>query len=69
MHHREGVTQGDPLAMIMYGISILPLIKNIKQEIADVTHTWYADDSRALGKFARLNTFANTPRPGTGLSP
>ena len=28
---RQGVTQGDPLAMIVYGIIILPLIKNLKR--------------------------------------
>ena len=34
---REGVTQGDNLAMIAYGIRILPLIKNTKRAIPDVT--------------------------------
>ena len=37
MHSKEGVTQGDHLAMIAYRIVILPLIKNIKREIPDVT--------------------------------
>ena len=51
------MTQGDPLAMIAYGIGILPLINNLKREIPDVTQTWYADESGALGTFARLETY------------
>ena len=42
--------QGVPLTMIAYGIGILPLIKNIKQEIPDVTQPWYANYAGALGK-------------------
>ena len=49
--------QGDPLAMITYGISILPLIKNLKRAIPDVTQPWYADDAGALGKFVIIETY------------
>ena len=54
LHSREGMTQGDRLTMIVYRIGILPLIKNLKREIPDVTQTWYADDARDLGTFTRL---------------
>ena len=57
LHSNEGVTQGEPLAMTTYGIGILPLIKNLRQEIHDVTYTWYADDAKDLGTFARLETY------------
>ena len=43
--------------MIAYGIGILPLIKNMKRAIPDVTQPWYADYARALGMFARLKTY------------
>ena len=57
IHSREGATQGDPIAMIAYGIGIIPPIKMIKREIPDVTQPWYADDNGALGTFTRLETY------------
>ena len=46
--------------MIAYRIGILPLIKNLKQEILDVTHPWYAGIARALGMFAILETYLDS---------
>ena len=51
------MTQGDPLTIITYGIGILSLINNLKQEIPDVTQPWYADDAGDLGAFTRLETY------------
>ena len=48
LHSKEGIA---------YGMGILPLIKNIKRAIPDVTQPWYADDSGDLGTFARLETY------------
>ena len=50
------MTQGGTLATIAYGIIILPLIKNLKQEIPDATQPWYADDAVALDMFAKIET-------------
>ena len=53
--------------MIAYGIRILPLTKNLKQAIPDVTHSWYADNARALGMSSRLETyFDSLTRQGLG---
>ena len=57
IHSREGVTQGDSPAMIAYGIRIIPLIKNMKREIPDVTQPWYSDYAIVLGTFVRLETY------------
>ena len=57
LHSREDVMQGDSLAIIAYRIGILPLIKNIKKEIPDVTHPWYAENAGALGTFAILENY------------
>ena len=59
LYIREGVTKGYPLVMITYGISILPLIKNLKQEIPKVTQPRYVDDAGALGTFVKLHTYFN----------
>ena len=44
----EGTTQGDPLAMLFYGVSLMPLIESLKDR-DKYLQTWYADDSGALG--------------------
>ena len=59
LHSRKGVRKGYPLAMIAYRIGILPLIKNLKREITDVTEPWYTYDSGALGTLAILETYFN----------
>ena len=43
---QEGNTQGDPWAMAIYAVGILPLIHRVK---ADVKQVWYADDATAAG--------------------
>ena len=66
------MTQVVPLAMIVYGIGILPLIKNLKQAISDVTQPWYADNTGALGTLAILETyfdFLTRQVPGHGYHP
>ena len=47
LHSKEGVTQGDLLAMIAYGIGVLPLIWELREAHPRVTQPWYADDAGA----------------------
>ena len=51
MHSKEGVTQGDPLVMIAYGIGVLPLIRVLQVDHPQVYQPWYADDAGAWGRF------------------
>ena len=44
-------TQGDPLAMIAYGIGVLPLICDLRRDHPRVMQMWYADNAGAGGKF------------------
>ena len=54
LHSKDGVTQGDPLAMIAYGIGILPLIRYLRRYHPCVTQAWYADDAGAGGGFGDI---------------
>ena len=49
LHIKESVTQGDPLAMITYGIGVLPLIRKLWEAHTRVTQPWYADDTGTGG--------------------
>ena len=48
------------MAIIAYGIYIITLIKNLKWELPDITHPWYANNAVALGMFARIETYFNS---------
>ena len=43
----EGTTQGDPLAMPMYALGVVPLINSLSDDL--VNQVWYADDASACG--------------------
>ena len=48
---QEGTTQGDPLAMPMYALATILLIKELD---GHCTQIWYADDAAAVGKIMDL---------------
>ena len=41
----EGTTQGDPLSMTMYSVSVTPLIVSLQD--SRVRQVWFADDATA----------------------
>jgi len=45
----EGTTQGDPLSMGIYALSIQPLIISL-QAFSDAKQCWFADDASGIGK-------------------
>ena len=51
---REGTTQGDPLAMAMYGLATIPLIQKVNDLCKQV---WYADDSAVFGSLEHLRSW------------
>ena len=64
--------QGYPFTTIAKRIGLLPIIKNLKRNIPDVTQPGYVDDTRALGTFAILETYCDLLTcqvPGRGYHP
>ena len=53
---QEGTTQGDPLAMPMYGLATIPLIRRLDGLCKQI---WYADDSAAIGTIEQLHAWWN----------
>ena len=58
MQSQDGVSQGDPLAMLLYGLAILPLIRVLKKT-ENWTQNWYADDSACCATFENLLKWFN----------
>jgi hypothetical protein len=58
LHREDGVTQGDPLAMLLYGLGQLPLIRSLRDSMGedseDFIQAWLADDSSAHGTLPDL---------------
>ena len=67
---QEGVTQGDPLAMTMYAISTIALIRQLSHE--NFVQVWYADDASASGRLQSIRMwwdkqYSMALRMGTSL--
>ena len=54
LHRNEVVNQSDTLAMIEYGLRILPLIREPRTAHPSVTQPWYADEAGASNTFAGI---------------
>ena len=51
LYSKEGLTQGNPLLMVAYGLGILLLIQELQKDHPRVTQPWYADDAGSGGNF------------------
>ena len=54
MLSEEGTFQGDPLAMAMYALGILPLITGLQGCASQV---WYADDATGGGSLEQVKAW------------
>ena len=69
---QEGMTQGDPLSMVVYALSTLPLIARVSQP--NLTQTWFADDAGAGASLESLHRWWTAlsevgPKYGYHVSP
>ena len=65
----EGTTQGNPLAMLMNAITMIPLIRHLTDS---VTQVWYADDACACCRLSSLRQWWDQLcklEPGFGYFP
>ena len=46
---KEGVTQGCPLAMLLYGLALSSLAEELRAEVPGVVQRRYADDAAMAG--------------------
>jgi hypothetical protein len=44
MLSKEGVTQGCPLAMLLYGVALIPLARSLREAVPEAPQPWYADN-------------------------
>ena len=54
---KEGVMQRDPLAMAIYAVGVMPLIKKLDIPNSSNHQIWFADDAAATGSFEALYTW------------
>eukprot|EP00957_Ditylum_brightwellii_P143302 10917853-Ditylum_brightwellii.AAC.1 len=75
---KEGVTQGNPLAMILYALALLPVIVVLEMLLDDLTYAikqlqkWFADDSSLAGFFEAIGKWYDKLcliRPPLGYHP
>ena len=57
MMSMEGVTQGDPLSMILYGLGMLPLTIKLKNAVPECIQPWYVEDVGAGVEFEDIENF------------
>ena len=51
---KEGTTQGDPLGMAMFALSMVPQIARLAKESEATLQVWFADDATGVGSFVSL---------------
>jgi hypothetical protein len=50
IHSKEGITQGDCLAMSLYGIALMPLTSKMREEFPEALQPSYCNDAGAADK-------------------
>ena len=56
LYSREGVTQGDPLSMLLYAVAMMPLVNSLRCR-KQYQQSWYADDSACAGPLYSIHSW------------
>ena len=56
---KKGVTEGETLTMVEYGLGILPLIRELRKVHSDITWICYTDDAGSGGIFEGIRRHMN----------
>ena len=51
----EGTTQGDPLAMSMYAVAVMPLLRRLQP--TEIKQVWFADDATGGGSLVEVRSW------------
>ena len=54
---KEGVTQGDPLAMVVYGLLLILLLIILATLFTTTHQSWYADDDNVDGHLHEIHDY------------
>jgi hypothetical protein len=49
IHSKEGITQGDCLAMSLYGVAMMPLASRMHKTISEALQPWHCNNAGAAG--------------------
>ena len=69
---KEGTTQGDPLGMAMFALSLVPLMLKLNEICESLAQVWFADDASGAGSFKGLRQWwdaLSTLGPSFGYHP
>ena len=50
----EGTTHGDPLAIVMYTLAVVPSIRQLRAHVPEACQAWFADHATAVGPLSSL---------------
>ena len=64
---QEGTTQGDALALPMYALATIPLIRKLKDKVSEVNQVWYADDASGAGEINSLGLVGPCQHPRSNV--
>ena len=59
LHIRESVAQGEPLAIVAYGIGVILHIKKLEAAYPDVINPLYDEDAGALDMYKKIDLCFN----------